>query len=231
MGPEHSSARLERYLQMSSDDPDYFPPENEQFAMQQLTDCNWIVCNMTTPANYFHALRRQILLPFRKPLIVMTPKSLLRHPDAKSSYDEMLDSTEFQRVIPESGPAAENPEKVRKLLFCSGKVYYELVKERTQKQLHDIAIVRVEQISPFPLDLVKAEIAKYPHAKLMWVQEEHKNMGAWSYVRPRFETALSKEHSGRDISYVGRHVSSSTATGNKYAHLMEHSNILRHAFE
>jgi 2-oxoglutarate dehydrogenase E1 component len=232
MGPEHSSARLERYLQMSNDDPDYFPPENDQFAMQQLTDCNWIVCNMTTPANYFHSLRRQILLPFRKPMIVMSPKSLLRHPDAKSSFDEMAENTEFKRVLPDVGPAVENAEKVKKLLFCTGKVYYELAKERLQKErVDDVAITRVEQISPFPLDLVKAEMIKYPNAKIVWVQEEHKNMGAWTYVRPRFETALRKEGSGRTIRYVGRHVSASTATGNKYAHIMEHANMLKKAFE
>lgn len=96
-GPEHSSARLERFLQMSADDPDYFPPESEDFAVRQLHDINWIVANVTTPGNYFHILRRQIALPFRKPLIIMSPKSLLRHPDAKSCFDEMLEGTEFQR--------------------------------------------------------------------------------------------------------------------------------------
>jgi 2-oxoglutarate dehydrogenase E1 component len=232
MGPEHSSARLERYLQMCSDDPDTFPPENENFEMQQLHEINWFVCNFTTPANYFHALRRQILLPFRKPLIVMTPKSLLRHPDAKSSFDEMLEGTKFQRLIPESGPAAEDPEHVKKLFFCTGKIYYEVAKERMLKErMSDIAIARVEQISPFPMDLVKAEIAKYPKAKVIWLQEEHKNMGAWSYVRPRFEATLRKEGSGRNISYIGRHTSAASATGNKYAHIMEHSRILRKFFE
>jgi 2-oxoglutarate dehydrogenase E1 component len=187
---------------------------------------------MTTPANYFHSLRRQILLPFRKPMIVMSPKSLLRHPDAKSSFDEMAENTEFKRVLPDVGPAVENAEKVKKLLFCTGKVYYELAKERLQKErVDDVAITRVEQISPFPLDLVKAEMIKYPNAKIVWVQEEHKNMGAWTYVRPRFETALRKEGSGRTIRYVGRHVSASTATGNKYAHIMEHANMLKKAFE
>lgn len=96
-GPEHSSARLERFLQMSADDPDYFPPESEDFAVRQLHDINWIVANITTPANFFHIMRRQIALPFRKPLILMSPKSLLRHPDAKSGFDDMLEGTEFQR--------------------------------------------------------------------------------------------------------------------------------------
>jgi len=232
MGPEHSSARMERYLQMSNDDPDYFPPENENFEMQQLHEINWFVLNCTTPSNMFHALRRQIALAFRKPCIIMTPKSLLRHPDAKSSFDEMLEGTKFRRVIPESGPATDNPEQVKKIVFCSGRVYYDLNKERTTKQkTTDIAIARVEQLSPFPFDLVKAEIAKYPKAKVFWVQEEHKNMGAWSYVQPRFHVALQKEGSGRKIEYIGRHVSASTATGSKAAHIQEHSRIIKKVFQ
>ncbi|XP_076639304.1 oxoglutarate dehydrogenase Nc73EF isoform X1 [Colletes latitarsis] len=192
MGPEHSSARLERFLQMSSDDPDYFPPESEEFAVRQLHDINWIVANCSTPANYFHILRRQIALPFRKPLILMTPKSLLRHPEAKSSFDLMKEDTEFLRVIPEEGKAAQNPNNVKRVVFCSGKVFYDLKKARTEKQLDDkVAIARVEQITPFPYDLVKKEAAKYPNADLVWSQEEHKNQGAWSYVQPRFHTALN----------------------------------------
>ncbi|XP_046616337.1 2-oxoglutarate dehydrogenase, mitochondrial isoform X2 [Neodiprion virginianus] len=197
MGPEHSSARLERFLQMSADDPDYFPPESEEFAVRQLHDINWIVANCSTPANYFHILRRQIALPFRKPLILMTPKSLLRHPEARSSFDLMTEDTHFLRVIPEEGPAAQNTNNVKKLLFCSGKVYYDLTKARKEKQLEDtVSIARVEQISPFPYDLVKKEAEKYPNAELVWTQEEHKNQGAWTYVQPRFHTAL---HGGRDV--------------------------------
>ncbi|XP_017765396.1 PREDICTED: 2-oxoglutarate dehydrogenase, mitochondrial isoform X1 [Eufriesea mexicana] len=192
MGPEHSSARLERFLQMSADDPDYFPPESEEFAVRQLHDINWIVANCSTPANYFHILRRQIALPFRKPLILMTPKSLLRHPEAKSSFDLMLENTEFLRVIPEEGVASENPNNVKRVVFCSGKVYYDLKKARAERNLDDkIAIARVEQISPFPYDLVKKESAKYPNAEIVWAQEEHKNQGAWTYIQPRFHTALN----------------------------------------
>lgn len=132
---------------MSADDPDYFPPESEEFAVRQLHDINWIVANCTTPANLFHILRRQIALPFRKPLIIMSPKSLLRHPEARSSFDEMLEGTEFQRIIPDNGPAAQNPSKVKRVLFCSGKVYYELKKARSERNLDDsVAIVRVEQV-------------------------------------------------------------------------------------
>lgn len=219
MGPEHSSARLERFLQMSADDPDYFPPESEEFAVRQLHDINWIVANCSTPANYFHILRRQIALPFRKPLILMTPKSLLRHPEAKSSFDLMTESTQFLRVIPDEGPAADNPSGVKKLVFCSGKIYYDLKKARDERKLTDtVAIARVEQISPFPYDLVKKECAKYPNAVLCWSQEEHKNQGAWTYTQPRFHTALNGV---RDITYAGRPTAASPATGSKMQHLRE----------
>ncbi|XP_050670523.1 2-oxoglutarate dehydrogenase complex component E1-like isoform X7 [Leptidea sinapis] len=194
MGPEHSSARLERFLQMSSDDPDYMPPESPDYEVRQLHDANWIVANCSSPASMFHILRRQIALPFRKPLILMTPKSLLRHPECKSSFDEMSEGTAFRRVLPEEGVAAENPSNVRKLAFCSGRVYYDLLKQRRDRGLEkDIAIARLEQISPFPYDLVKAEIAKYPNAQLVWSQEEHKNMGSWSYIEPRFRTLLQNQ--------------------------------------
>ncbi|XP_011873006.1 PREDICTED: 2-oxoglutarate dehydrogenase, mitochondrial isoform X5 [Vollenhovia emeryi] len=224
MGPEHSSARLERFLQMSADDPDYFPPESEEFAVRQLHDSNWIVANCSTPANYFHILRRQIALPFRKPLILMTPKSLLRHPEAKSNFDLMLEDTQFLRVIPEEGPAAQNPNGVKRLLFCSGKVYYDLKKARTERNTDDkIAIARVEQISPFPYDLVKNEAAKYPNAELIWSQEEPKNQGAWTYVQPRFHTALNGT---RNVVYAGRPTASSPATGSKMQHLKELKQLL-----
>lgn len=230
MGPEHSSARPERFLQMSNEDPDHFPRESEKFAIQQMHENNWIVINCTTPANYFHALRRQVLAPFRKPLIVMTPKSLLRHPDAKSSLDDMAIGTSFRRLIPEEGPAAENPDKVKKLLFCSGKVYYELVKERAQKDRNDqIAIARVEQLTPFPFDLVRQEIEKYPKAEIEFVQEEHKNQGYWSHCKPRFDTVMRKIGTNREIGYAGRHSSSSTATGNKSSHIFEHSEFMKKA--
>ncbi|CAG5119058.1 unnamed protein product, partial [Candidula unifasciata] len=193
MGPEHSSCRLERFLQCSNDDSDYFPPEGPNFEIQQLHETNWFVCNFTTPANFFHAMRRQIALPFRKPLVVCTPKSLLRLPEARSSFDDMVEGTRFQRVIPEAGEAAQNPNGVKKLIFCTGKVYYEFVKEREAKQLSaDLAITRVEQLTPFPFDLIKAEVEKYPKARICWAQEEHKNMGAYTYVEPRMRTVFRK---------------------------------------
>ncbi|XP_025419008.1 2-oxoglutarate dehydrogenase, mitochondrial isoform X3 [Sipha flava] len=201
MGPEHSSARLERFLQLSSDDPDYFPPESDEFAIRQLHDGNWIVANCTTPANYFHILRRQIALPFRKPLVIMTPKSLLRHPEAKSSFDEMTEDTDFLRIIPEKGAAADNASNVKRLIFCSGRVYYDLTKSREERNLVDsIAIARVEQISPFPFDLIKQECAKYPNADIVWSQEEHKNQGSWPYVQPRFHTVLNNSKPIRPLA-------------------------------
>lgn len=146
MGPEHSSARLERFLELSSEDPDTIPEENEFFAMNQLQEINMIVANPTTPANVMHLLRRQVKLPFRKPLIVMSPKALLR--SAKSSFDEMVSGTSFVRAYAESGTAAENPDNVKKIIFCSGKVYYDLVEERKKRDLvNDIAIVRIEQVN------------------------------------------------------------------------------------
>jgi 2-oxoglutarate dehydrogenase E1 component len=191
MGPEHSSARPERFLHACSEDPETFPAETEEFAIRQLHDTNMIVANCSTPANYFHILRRQIAMPFRKPLIIFTPKSLLRHPEAKSSFDDMVETTGFKRVIPEAGIAASQPEAVRKVIFCSGKIYYELKKAREDRGLDSaVAITRIEQICPFPFDLIRDEINKYPNAELKWAQEEHKNMGVWSFVQPRFHTAM-----------------------------------------
>ncbi|CAH1720166.1 2-oxoglutarate dehydrogenase complex component E1 isoform X5 [Aphis gossypii] len=228
MGPEHSSARLERFLQMSSDDPDYFPPESDEFAVRQLHDINWIVANCSTPANYFHILRRQIALPFRKPLIIMTPKSLLRHPEAKSSFDEMNENTEFLRIIPEKGTAADNSSNVKRLIFCSGRVYYDLTKAREEHNLVDtVAIARVEQISPFPFDLIKQECAKYPNADIVWSQEEHKNQGPWPYVQPRFHTVLNNT---KTIGYAGRPTAASSATGSKMQHLKELKALLDRSF-
>uniref|UniRef100_A0A671MGM9 2-oxoglutarate dehydrogenase complex component E1 n=1 Tax=Sinocyclocheilus anshuiensis TaxID=1608454 RepID=A0A671MGM9_9TELE len=216
LGPEHSSARPERFLQMCNDDPDIFP----DFAVRQLYDCNWIVVNCSTPANYFHVLRKQILLPFRKPLIIFTPKSLLRHPEAKSSFDDMLPGTHFRRLITEEGSASQNSAEVKRLIFCTGKVYYYLTKERKTRGLEDtVAISRIEQLSPFPSDLVKAEAEKYPQAQLLWCQEEHKNQGYYNYVKPRISRV-----------YAGREPAAAPATGNKKAHLVELERFLDTAF-
>lgn len=233
MGPEHSSGRLERFLQMSNDDADLVPLLDKNFEAQQLHDTNWFVCNTSTPANYFHVLRRQACLPFRKPLILMTPKSLLRLPEARSSFDEMLPGTRFQRVIPERGVAAEKPINVEKLLLCSGRVYYDLVKERQRRGLDSrMAICRVEQISPFPYDLLKKEIETYPNAKICWVQEEPKNMGGWFYVQPRLIALLKKEFAERKdqtVSSASRPPSAAVSAGNKAIHLVEIQKFMNQA--
>ncbi|NP_001125317.1 2-oxoglutarate dehydrogenase complex component E1 isoform X3 [Pongo pygmaeus] len=230
MGPEHSSARPERFLQMCNDDPDVLPDLKEaNFDINQLYDCNWVVVNCSTPGNFFHVLRRQILLPFRKPLIIFTPKSLLRHPEARSSFDEMLPGTHFQRVIPEDGPAAQNPENVKRLLFCTGKVYYDLTRERKARDMvGQVAITRIEQLSPFPFDLLLKEVQKYPSAELAWCQEEHKNQGYYDYVKPRLRTTISR---AKPVWYAGRDPAAAPATGNKKTHLTELQRLLDTAFD
>jgi len=228
MGPEHSSARPERFLQLCSDDPEYFPPEEEEFAVKQLASINMIVANCSTPANYAHMLRRQIKLPFRKPLVVMTPKSLLRLPACKSSFDDLAPGTEFQRMILDNGPASTNPAAVQKILFCTGKVYYDLVEERKRLGLDgQIAIHTIEQICPFPYDIMKKVADTYCNAELCFVQEEHKNMGAWSYVQPRTQTAIGGYH--RLIQYIGRETAPSPATGSKATHKKELASFLGQA--
>uniref|UniRef100_A0A2K5HBR1 2-oxoglutarate dehydrogenase complex component E1 n=1 Tax=Colobus angolensis palliatus TaxID=336983 RepID=A0A2K5HBR1_COLAP len=205
MGPEHSSARPERFLQMCNDDPDVLPDLKEaNFDINQLYDCNWVVVNCSTPGNFFHVLRRQILLPFRKP-------------------------THFQRVIPEDGPAAQNPENVKRLLFCTGKVYYDLTRERKARDMvGQVAITRIEQLSPFPFDLLLKEVQKYPNAELAWCQEEHKNQGYYDYVKPRLRTTISR---AKPVWYAGRDPAAAPATGNKKTHLTELQRLLDTAFD
>ncbi|EDV50186.2 2-oxoglutarate dehydrogenase, mitochondrial isoform X2 [Drosophila erecta] len=233
MGPEHSSGRIERFLQMSDDDPDVYPDTcDADFVARQLMNVNWIVTNLSTPANLFHCLRRQVKMGFRKPLINFSPKSLLRHPLARSPFKDFNECSSFQRLIPDKGPAGKQPECVKKLVFCTGKVYYDLFKERDDhEQVETVALVRVEQICPFPYDLISQQLELYPTAELLWVQEEHKNMGAWSYVQPRFDTALLKnENESRCVSYHGRPPSSSPATGNKVQHYTEYKALINSVF-
>uniref|UniRef100_A0A673XKJ0 2-oxoglutarate dehydrogenase complex component E1 n=1 Tax=Salmo trutta TaxID=8032 RepID=A0A673XKJ0_SALTR len=210
MGPEHSSARPERFLQMCNEDPDAYPKFSaEEFAVRQLYDCNWII-------------------PFRKPLIVFTPKSLLRHPDAKSSFDDMLPGTHFQRLIPDSGPVCEKPDGVKRIVFCTGKVYYELTRERKNRGMDNtVAIARIEQLSPFPFDQVKVETDRYRNADLVWCQEEHKNQGYYDYIKPRLRTTVDRT---RPVWYAGRGPAAAPATGNKAAHLVELQRFLDTAF-
>jgi 2-oxoglutarate dehydrogenase E1 component len=198
-GPEHSSARLERYLQLCAED-------------------NVQVANITTPANYFHALRRQVRRDFRKPLILMTPKSLLRHRRCVSTLAEMGPVTSFKRVLPEAAAGIEGAN-VRRVILCTGKVYYDLVAEREKRKIHNIAVVRVEQLYPFPATALGAELVKYPDAEVAWCQEEPCNMGAWLFMDRRIEELLATLplRAKRPI-YVGRPEAAATATGLHHVH-------------
>ncbi len=209
-GPEHSSARIERFLQLCAED-------------------NWQVCNITTPANYFHALRRQVHRSFRKPLIITTPKSLLRHRSCVSSLDDFCDGTSFNRVLPETGSLVEG-DRVRRVVLCSGKVYYDLLAARDERGIEDIALVRVEQLYPFPDTSLGRELARYPGADVIWCQEEPENMGAWSFVDRRIEGVLG----GLPVKvkrphYVGRPESASPATGSVIRHKQEQQALVDEA--
>lgn len=215
-GAEHSSCRVERFLQSVNEDPNFFP-ESENLQMQRV---NWQVLNMTSAANYFHALRRQIKRDFRKPLIVCSPKSLLRHKGAAATYEEMAEGTSFRPVI---GASVADPVKVKRHVYCSGKVYFDLIKAIEEKELSDvIAVSRIEQIAPFPFHAVQAEGAKYPNADVVYAQEEHMNMGAWEFVKPRLETAL-KPVLGETfaVKYAGRSPAAAAATGSGKVHEAE----------
>eukprot|EP00898_Chlorokybus_atmophyticus_P002539 jgi/Chlat1/3286/Chrsp22S03535 len=239
-GPEHSSARLERFLQLADDNPAEIPPMDPS-VRTQLQQCNWQVCNVTTPANYFHVLRRQIHRDFRKPLIIMSPKNLLRHPKVKSHITEFDDEqghpdwdkqgTRFKRIIKDKGNHQAKETGFKRLVLCSGKVYYELDELRESLGLNDtVAICRVEQICPFPWDLIQREIRRYEGAEIVWAQEEPMNMGAWSYVFPRMHTVLKGE--GRSIDelrYVGRLPAASPATGYLEQHKREQTQLVKEA--
>jgi len=209
-GPEHSSARPERYLQLCAED-------------------NMQVVNCTTPANYFHALRRQIRRSYRKPLIVFSPKSLLRHKLAVSTLADMGPGTRFRRVIPETESLAAD-EQVRRLVLCSGKVYYDLVQERRKREIDDVAILRVEQMYPWPRRSLLEQAARYSSAEIVWCQEEPANMGGWSFVLPRLINIA--EELGRKVSlptYVGRKAAASPATGLFKTHVKEQTALVDQA--
>jgi len=214
-GPEHSSARLERYLQLSAED-------------------NWQVANCTTPANYFHILRRQLHRKFRKPLILMTPKSLLRHKRVISRLDEMATGSSFHRILWDDADASRRPPaegshrlgadgRVRRVVMCSGKVYYDLADARDAAGLDDIYLLRVEQLYPFPARSLIEELTRFPQAEVVWCQEEPRNMGAWTYIEPNIEWALSHVPgaASKRARYVGRSAAASTATGLLSKHTLE----------
>ncbi|MGA6924710.1 MAG: 2-oxoglutarate dehydrogenase E1 component [Desulfosarcina sp.] len=201
LGPEHSSARLERFLQLCADD-------------------NLQVANPSMPANYFHLLRRQIKAPFRKPLVLMTPKSLLRHPQAVSSLNALTQGR-FEPVLDDDAAAAS----VKKVIFCSGKIYYQLIARRKEIDAGDTAIVRVELLYPFPEEALASAIGRYKKAaSWTWVQEEPQNMGAWQYIQSRLKPLLKKS-----LDYVGRKAAASPATGFPKIHKMEQDEIVDRA--
>lgn len=209
-GPEHSSARLERYLQLCA-------------------QANMQVVNLTTPAQIFHALRRQVRRDFRKPLVVMSPKSLLRHPKVISSLDDLANGG-FQEVI--ADPNIKDPKKVETVVFHSGKLYYDLLEQQEKAGKEHIALVRMEQLYPFPHWEVAKILKTYPKAKkIVWAQEEPKNMGAWQHVYFKFKDFFAKEGLKFELEYVGRPERSSPATGSVYRHKVEQAEIVQEVFK
>jgi 2-oxoglutarate dehydrogenase E1 component len=201
-GPEHSSARLERFLQLAAED-------------------NIQVANCTTPASYFHILRRQMRRTFRKPLVLMTPKSLLRHKRCVSRLADMGPGTAFHRVLYEDD-AANHAKGTRRVVLCTGKVFYDLEEARNATGKRDVALVRLEQLAPFPFEALGEELAKYPKAEVVWCQEEPRNMGAWSFVEPNIEGTLEKlGHACKRPRFVGRPAAASVATGFLKVHTQE----------
>ncbi|HHY01471.1 MAG TPA: 2-oxoglutarate dehydrogenase E1 component, partial [Paracoccus sp.] len=216
-GPEHSSARLERWLQMCAED-------------------NWIVANLTTPANYFHILRRQIHRPFRKPLMLMTPKSLLRHPLAVSTAAEFQTGSTFHRVLQDDAQRGTvdfqlaPDERIRRVVICSGKVYYDLLAARNEAGADDVYLLRLEQFYPFPAQTLTKELERFRHAEIVWCQEEPKNQGGWSFVEPNIEWVLNRIGADHPRArYVGRVAQASVATGLASRHKVEQDTLVAEA--
>ncbi len=200
-GPEHSNARPERFLQLSA-------------------EYNIVVANVTEPSNFFHLLRRQLAWPFRKPLVVMSPKSLLRHPKVVSPMEE-LTKGRFREVLPDT---YVDKKKVKRALLCTGKVYYDLLEEQEKEKRKDVAIIRVEQLHPFPEKQIEAQLAEYgSDVEVYWVQEEPKNMGYWAFILRTYEN--------RRLKVIARKESASPATGYNKVHGKEQAEIVKKAFE
>ncbi|KAJ5168224.1 2-oxoglutarate dehydrogenase [Penicillium canariense] len=233
-GPEHSSGRMERWLQLCNEEPRVFPAADKLDRQHQ--DCNMQIVYMTEPSNLFHVLRRQIHRQFRKPLVIFFSKSLLRHPIARSDLEAFTDDSHFQWIIRDTAhntEAIDAPEKIERVIMCSGQVYAALIKHREANGIRNTAITRVEQLHPFPWDQLKENLDSYPNAKdIVWCQEEPLNAGAWSYAQPRIETMLNstEHHNRRHVLYAGRAPSASVATGLKAVHLKEEQEFLEDAF-
>jgi 2-oxoglutarate dehydrogenase E1 component len=209
-GPEHSSARLERFLQMCAED-------------------NMQVVYPTTPANYFHSLRRQLHREIRKPLIVMTPKSLLRHKRAVSRLDELGATATFHRILyddaqmlPDEPIKLVSDDKIKRVVLCSGKVYYDLYEEREKRGINDVYLMRIEQLYPVPLKALVQELGRFKGAEVVWCQEEPRNMGAWHFIEPYLEWVLNQINApNKRPRYAGRAASAATATGLMSKHLAQ----------
>lgn len=211
-GPEHSSARLERYLQLCAED-------------------NMQVCNISTPANYFHALRRQLARDFLKPLVIMSPKSLFRHKMCVSDMEDMAEGTSFKRVLLDHGEKDKTlvaDDKIKRVVLCSGKIYYELLEERNKQNIKDVYLLRVEQFYPFPSDAVEKELKRFKKADVVWCQEEPKNNGAWFFVRDYIEDVLQKTGHNR-VQYAGRDAAAAPATGYGSRHMVEQQDLIHTA--
>jgi 2-oxoglutarate dehydrogenase E1 component len=217
-GPEHSSARLERFLQLCAED-------------------NWQVANCSTPANYFHILRRQLHRKFRKPLVIMTPKSLLRHRRVVSDLAEMGPDTSFHRVLWDDAEVRRGEKialvtdaRVRRVVLCTGKLYYDLYEAREARGINDVYLMRLEQLYPFPAKALIGELTRFPNAEVVWVQEEPRNMGAFGFLEPSLEWVLQHTPIARKrVRYIGRPPAAATATGLASKHSQEQKAIVEQA--
>ncbi len=210
-GPEHTSSRLERFLQMCAED-------------------NIQVANCTSPANYFHILRRQMMRDFRKPLVLMTPKSTLRHKANTSALIDFVNGSTFHRVL--SNPLSEDDYKhINRIVFCSGKIYFELQDHINELKLNNVYIIRLEQLYPFPYEALKQGIKKFINCELIWCQEEPKNMGAWEFIEKRLKSVLHLVGAKNELHFIGRRAAASPATGVFDRHLSNQKNIIRLATE
>lgn len=216
-GPEHSSARLERYLQLCDQD-DVVPAGGNYDNVAELEKANMQVVNCSTAANYFHLLRLQMRTPFRKPLCVIAPKKLLRLKAACSKADDFGPAQAFKPLIGDQNASAVAKDKIRKVVLCTGQVYYDLDAARAKAGHNDVAILRVERLCPFPFKEIIAELKQYKNASLTWSQEEPKNAGAWLYAEPRLRNIRAHLKQAEDPEYAGRPIMGATAVGYAATH-------------
>lgn len=233
-GPEHSSGRIERYLQMCNEDQRYFPSPSKLERQHQ--DCNFQVAYPTTPANLFHLLRRQMHRQFRKPLALFFSKSLLRHPLARSDLSEFTNDSHFQWIIEDAeyGKTIAPKEEIKRVVLCSGQVFTALHKKRAAIEDKTTAFIKIEQVHPFPFAQLRDALDSHPNLEdLVWCQEEPLNMGSYSFVSPRITTTLAEteNHKGLTLRYAGRDPSASVAAGSKAMHTAQEEAFLNETFQ